>query len=195
MSNASNVSISNVPISNVPILDLVLSLQSELGLRLHSKVASCYTLAEQYYLKSFPRPALLINLRGLSAGVAELQKNRLRFNAVLLQENERAFLNEVVPHEVAHLLAWQLYGRSIRPHGVEWQQIMQQVFQLTPTRTHAFDVKRAAKLGYKYTCHCKGKEHALTLKRHNLIKGGRQYICLACKRHLHFLKVDSHLIN
>lgn len=170
-----------------------LSLQSDLGLELRANVLSCYALAEQYYLKSFPRPEVLLNLRGLSAGVAELQKNRLRFNTVLLQENKDAFLKEVVPHEVAHLLAWALYGRGIKPHGIEWQQIMQQVFQLAPSRTHRFDVKRSAKMNYIYACACEGKMHTLTLKRHNWIMGGRRYICLHCKSHLYFLTLDTSL--
>lgn len=174
---------------------LSLSLHSELGLRLRTRVLDCYATAEHYYLKSFQRPEVLINLRGRSAGVAELQNNRLRFNAVLLKENETAFLAEVVPHEVAHLLAWKLFGRGIRPHGKEWQQIMQQVFQLPASRTHNFDVKRAAKMGYLYTCACEAREHALTLKKHNWIVGGRRYICLSCKSHLQFLKVDTSLVN
>lgn len=171
-----------------------LLLQSELGLRLRSQVLSCYATAEQYYLKSFQRPEVLINLRGKSAGIAELQKNRLRFNAVLLQENEQAFLAEVVPHEVAHLLAWKLFGRAIRPHGVEWRQIMQQVFGLVPSRTHGFDVKRSAKMGYFYTCACPNKTHALTLRRHNRILSGQGYICLVCKSHLCFLSLDEALL-
>ncbi|NLW05030.1 MAG: SprT family zinc-dependent metalloprotease [Pseudomonadaceae bacterium] len=176
-------------------MSLNVSLQSELGLRLRSKVLSCYALAEQYYLKSFSRPELLINLRGRSAGIAELQNNRLRFNAVLLQENEVAFLAEVVPHEIAHLLAWKIYGRNIRPHGNEWQQIMQQVFELSPSRTHRFDVQRSAKMGYFYGCACVDKKHALTIRRHNRIMNGQGYICLLCKSHLRFLEVDDSLVG
>ena len=174
---------------------LNVSLQSELGLRLRSKILGCYALAEQYYLKSFQRPEVLVNLRGSSAGVAELQANRLRFNGLLLQENEPAFLAEVVPHEVAHLLAWKLHGRGIRPHGIEWQQIMQQVFMLTPSRTHSFDVKRAAKMGYFYRCACANKKHALTIRRHNRILAGQRYICLLCKSNLIFLEVDDSLLR
>ncbi len=172
-----------------------LSLQSELGLRLRAQVLRCYATAEQYYLKSFSRPEVLINLRGRSAGIAELQNNRLRFNAVLLKENEQDFLAEVVPHEVAHLLAWKIYGRGIRPHGAEWQQIMQQVFGLAPSRTHSFDVKRSAKMGYFYTCACSNKKHALTIRRHNRILSGQSYICLLCKSHLRFLSVDEELVT
>lgn len=171
----------------------VLSLHSKLGLRLHEQVLHCYSLAEGYYLKPFPRPEVLINLKGRSAGIAELQANRLRFNAILLRENTPEFLSSVIPHEVAHLLAWQLYGAKIRPHGKEWQQIMQQVFNLVPSRTHNFDIQRAAKLDYFYTCACINKKHALTLRRHNKITRGQTYICLTCKSNLHYLGTSSNL--
>lgn len=163
----------------------------ELELHLRAEVFKCYALAEAWYLKSFARPQILLNLRGRSAGVAELQKNRLRFNAVLLAENESAFLAEVVPHEVAHLLAWKLHGRGVRPHGHEWQQIMRQVFALEPRRTHLFDTSRSARQGYVYTCGCHDREHALTIRRHNRILQGQRYICLQCKTHLSFLRVDE----
>lgn len=164
---------------------------SELELRLRSEVLKCYAQAESWYLKSFARPEVLLNLRGRSAGVAELQKNRLRFNAVLLAENTSAFLSEVVPHEVAHLLVWKLHGRGVRPHGYEWQQVMLQVFGLEPERTHRFDTSRSARQGYVYTCGCRDREHALTIRRHNRILKGQRYICLQCKTHLSFLRLDE----
>lgn len=157
------------------------------------RVLACYAQAEAFYLKSFQRPEVSLNLRGRSAGVAELQKNRLRFNPVLLEENQSAFLAEVVPHEVAHLLAWQLHGRGIRPHGREWQAIMSQVFALQPRTTHSFDVTRAAQQGYIYQCGCKGKQHALTLRRHNKIRRGHQYACRHCGSLLRFLYQDPRL--
>jgi len=159
--------------------------------RVRTEVLRCYALAEEFYLKSFPRPEVTLNLRGRSAGVAELQRNRLRFNPVLLKENQQAFLAQVVPHEVAHLIAWQLHGRKIRPHGREWQQIMQQVFGLLPQTTHTFDVTRAAKQGYIYQCACEEKQHALTLRRHNKIQRGQQYVCRRCGSRLRFFYQDE----
>lgn len=159
-------------------------------LQVKREVLHCYALAEDFYLKSFPRPQVRLDLRGRSAGIAELQTNRLRFNPILLQENQAAFLAEVVPHEVAHLLAWQLHGRKIKPHGREWQQIMQQVFAVSPSTTHTFDTRRSAKQGYIYACACQGKEHALTVRRHNKILRGQQYICRECKSFLSFVRLD-----
>lgn len=152
---------------------------------------SCYAHAEHYYLKSFPRPEVLCNLRGRAAGMAELQRNRLRFNPVLLEENEAAFLQEVVPHEVAHLLAWQLHGRGIRPHGAEWQQIMRQVFGLAAERTHDFDVRRSARQAWIYACGCVDREHALTIRRHNRILRGHAYVCLQCRTRLTYVRLDE----
>ncbi|SFC16014.1 SprT protein [Marinospirillum celere] len=159
--------------------------------QLRSQVLHCYALAENFYLKSFPRPEVRLDLRGRSAGVAELNRNRLRFNPVLLKENQEAFLSEVVPHEVAHLLAWQLHGRKIKPHGREWQQIMQQVFELKPKATHQFDTRRSARQGYIYQCACPGKEHALTVRRHNKILRGQRYICRECNSFLGFVRLDQ----
>ncbi|WP_072325166.1 SprT family zinc-dependent metalloprotease [Marinospirillum alkaliphilum] len=160
-------------------------------LRLKAAVLSCYAHAEHYYLKSFPRPEVLCNLRGRAAGMAELQRNRLRFNPVLLEENEAAFLQEVVPHEVAHLLAWQLHGRGIRPHGAEWQQIMRQVFGLAAERTHDFDVRRSARQAWIYACGCVDREHALTIRRHNRILRGHAYVCLQCRTRLTYVRLDE----
>ncbi|WP_114418694.1 SprT family zinc-dependent metalloprotease [Marinospirillum perlucidum] len=160
-------------------------------MQVRKEVLRCYALAEQFYLKSFPRPEVSLKLRGKSAGVAELGRNRLRFNQVLLEENAEAFLAEVVPHEVAHLLAWQLHGRKIRPHGREWQQIMHQVFGVEPRTRHQFDVTRSAHQGYIYACACPDQQHALTLRRHNKIMAGQIYICRRCQANLTFLHVDE----
>ena len=43
-----------------------------------------------------------------------LEKNEIRLNPVLLLENQREFIDEVVPHELAHLLVWQHFAASRR---------------------------------------------------------------------------------
>jgi SprT protein len=45
---------------------------------------------------------------------------------VLLLENQQAFIDEVVPHELAHLLVWKHFGR-VAPHGKEWKWMMEAV--------------------------------------------------------------------
>ncbi len=168
-----------------------MALSSELCDALHQRVESCYQQAEQFYLKAFPRPEIRVNLRGRAAGVAEAGRNRLRFNALLYQENPEAFLDQVIPHEVAHLITWQICGRRVRPHGREWQQVMTQVFALEAKRTHAFDVQRAAKENYLYQCGCPDRIHRLTIRRHRRVEKGQGYLCLACQSPLRFFRESS----
>ncbi|PLP28228.1 SprT family protein, partial [Klebsiella michiganensis] len=85
--------------------------------------------------RSYPEPVLVYQQRGTSAGTAWLEKNEIRLNPVLLLENQQAFIDEVVPHELAHLLVWKHFGR-VAPHGKEWKWMMESVLGVPALRTH-----------------------------------------------------------
>lgn len=145
----------------------------------------CLSLAEVHFQRSFPEPSINFKQRGRAAGVAYLQRNEIRLNMALCRHNIRAFLGEVIPHEAAHLIAYQLHGAKIRPHGREWQYIMSKVFGLAPRRTHDFDIGVAVKQ-YAYQCGC--RVHQLSTRRHNNVQLRRQnYLCNQCKQPLTFL--------
>jgi SprT protein len=74
--------------------------------------------------RRYAEPTLVYQQRGTSAGTAWLEKNEIRLNPVLLLENQQEFIDEVVPHELAHLLVWQHFGR-VAPHGKEWKWMME----------------------------------------------------------------------
>ncbi|SEV79914.1 SprT [[Haemophilus] ducreyi] len=76
--------------------------------------------ANGYFNKTFKPPTVNYTVRGLKAGVAYLQQNQIRFNPILSQENDQAFIQQVIPHELAHILVFQQFGRVL-PHGKEWQ--------------------------------------------------------------------------
>ncbi len=146
------------------------------------KITACYQQAEQRLNRTFPRPIINFNQRGKAAGSARLQTNELRFNAILLQENQQHFITHTVPHEVAHLLTYQLYGRT-KPHGKEWQQIMNQIFELAAKTTHQYDTASVKGKTFTYTCDC--TEHQLTIRRHNkIVRDNIKYICRLCKKSL-----------
>ena len=82
--------------------------------------------------RNYPEPKLSYTQRGTSAGTAWLESYEIRLNPVLLLENSEAFIEEVVPHELAHLLVWKHFGR-VAPHGKEWKWMMENVLlPLTP---------------------------------------------------------------
>ena len=81
-------------------------------------------LANMRLERSYPEPTLVYQQRGTAAGTAWLQHWEIRLNPVLLLENQQAFIDEVVPHELAHLLVWKHFGR-VAPHGKEWKWMME----------------------------------------------------------------------
>ncbi|GAB7533096.1 SprT family zinc-dependent metalloprotease [Pseudomonas sp. 3A(2025)] len=153
---------------------------------LKSRVETCYQQAEAFFKRPFKRPVVSFKLRGQKAGVAHLQENKLRFNPQLYQENSEDFLYQTVPHEVAHLIAHQLFGAGIQPHGQEWQLIMRGVYQLAPNRCHTYAVQRRKATRYIYQCPCPDSDFAFTVQRHRLVAQGRRYLCRRCKQALTF---------
>ena len=153
---------------------------------LEARVEACYRQAETFFKRSFSRPRVSLQLRGQKAGVAHLQENLLRFNAQLYRENTEHFLRQTVAHEVAHLVAHQLFGLRIRPHGEEWQKIMRGVFQLPPERCHSYDVPRRKATRYVYRCQCPEGLFPFSAQRHGLVAKGRRYLCRRCRATLQF---------
>ncbi|MCE2573799.1 SprT family zinc-dependent metalloprotease [Motilimonas eburnea] len=153
---------------------------------LEQQVEACYQLAECFFDRPFQRPTIQYNQRGKIAGSAHLQKHLLKFNPVLYQENQTCFLVDVVPHEVSHLLVYQLHGASAAPHGREWQFIMTQVMKRPARRTHQFDISSVAGKTFLYHCQC--QQHQLSIRRHNKVKKGTQYLCTQCKTSLQEVK-------
>lgn len=148
---------------------------------LRQRVEACYVQAEAFFKRTFPRPQVSFKLRGQKAGVAHLHENLLRFNPQLYLENQADFLQQTVPHEVAHLVAHQLFGEGIQAHGQEWQLIMQGVYELPPKRCHSYAVKRRATTRFIYRCPCPDSDFAFTAQRHTLVSQGRRYLCKRCR--------------
>jgi SprT protein len=148
---------------------------------LQAKCEDYFILAECFFDRPFKRPKYLFNQRGRSAGTAHLQCNLIKFNPTLFLQNQDEFFQQVVPHEVAHLIAHQLYGK-IRPHGKEWQHVMQLVFKRPADTTHSLDISNVVGKQFSYQCLC--ATHQLTIRRHNKILKGTKYLCKGCRGEL-----------
>ncbi len=90
--------------------------------------------------RNYPEPKLVYQQRGTAAGTARLESYEIRLNPVLMMENQQAFIEEVVPHELAHLLVWKHFGR-VAPHGKEWKWMMEAVLGVPARRTHQFELE------------------------------------------------------
>ena len=154
--------------------------------QINSRVEFCYQQAEAFFKRSFKRPVVSLKLRGQKAGVAHLHENLLRFNAQLYQENREHFLRQTVAHEVAHLVAHQLFGDTIAPHGEEWQLIMRGLYELPADRCHSYEIKRRRVTRFIYRCPCPDSNFPFTAQRHQLVRKGRRYLCRRCRETLTF---------
>lgn len=142
--------------------------------------------ANHYFQTEFVMPEIRYDVRGLKAGVAYLQRNEVRFNPILLQENGHDFIRQVVPHELAHILVYQQFGR-VAPHGKEWQMMMENVLGVPAEIYHCFDTSSVSRT-ITYQCDC--QIHSLSIRQHNAIQNNkRSYFCKNCKKTLR-LKTD-----
>lgn len=159
------------------IVRVPIHLQQKAMRTLREKLA----LAQQKLEQVFPEPTLNYKQRGTTAGSAYLKQWEIRLNAVLLIENGEAFVDEVVPHELAHLLVYRVFGRKgIAPHGNEWKWMMEHVLEVPASRTHCFEVNSVKSRTFIYRCACPSS-HELTIRRHNkILRGENQYLCRRC---------------
>lgn len=134
--------------------------------------------ANLHLARNYPEPKIVYQQRGTAAGIAWLESNEIRLNPVLLMENQQAFLDEVVPHELAHLLVWKHFGR-VAPHGKEWKWMMETVLGVPARRTHQFELHSVRRNTFPYRCGC--QQHQLTVRRHNrVLRGETEYRCVRC---------------
>ncbi|WP_163934203.1 SprT family zinc-dependent metalloprotease [Paraferrimonas sp. SM1919] len=153
------------------------TLTQEQILQIQTRIEICYQQAEQKLKRTFIRPQLELNGRGRIAGSANLTLNKLRLNPILFKHNQDEFMQEVIPHEICHLLCYQLFGRT-RPHGVQWRSLMQGIFNLPGRATHSMDLAPLQQKSFAYQCKC--GPVSLTIRRHNKVLKGAQYLCRKC---------------
>ena len=126
-------------------------------------------------------PEISYDLRGLAAGQANYRENKIRFNRDLLEKYTHEFVKQTVPHEFAHLVAYQKFSRRIKPHGLEWKSVMI-AFGVEPARTHSFKAIPSRRMErFLYRCECPNSSYELTSIRHNRVKRGNLYLCKKCQ--------------
>ncbi|WP_392552082.1 SprT family zinc-dependent metalloprotease [Orbus wheelerorum] len=152
-------------------------------IQLHNNVIASLrhyiSIANQFFNQVFDEPELIYRKKGSIAGSALLQKWQIQLNLNMLLENKEQFINEVIPHELAHLIAYKKFG-LVKPHGKEWQGIMEQIFHQDAKRTHNFNLPQPLITNrHQYYCEC--QSHLLTNIRHQKIQNKcAQYYCKKC---------------
>lgn len=161
-------------------------------------------IANGLYGLSIPHIPVTFNLRGTTAGQAWTGgKNgaSIRYQPELMEQNEKDFFEDTIPHEVAHIVVHYLYPNSkvrrgtynyrtgrttyrrvVKPHGNEWKRVMRD-FGVKPERCHTYDTGNVGqrKLAKAYTYKCACQTFQLTQIRHRRILQGKKYSCQKCR--------------
>jgi len=146
-------------------------------------------MANDKYSMSMTYPTIGFTVKGSNGGTANGGTWHVNFNMGLIVDNMGEYLNQVVPHEVAHLVTFAKHGHeykrtrrgSIRvSHGKNFYAVMR-TFGVQETRCHSMDiskVKRAKRNTKKFAvkCPCCHTEFTVGTVRKNKILRGSKYM-------------------
>jgi SprT protein len=105
------------------------------------EIARCLAIARAAFPKaSIPDPAIYWGTAASmksTAGLAQWKPFSVELNMSLLSRNPEEFIHRTPAHEVAHLVAWCVYGTRISGHGGEWAHICR-LFEIPAARYHNY---------------------------------------------------------
>ncbi|MCA9087253.1 MAG: SprT-like domain-containing protein [Planctomycetaceae bacterium] len=112
-----------------------------------------------------------------SLGRAYPQRMLVRLSLLLKEPLYSSLFEEVLCHEVAHLVVFQLHGRAATCHGPEWQRLLQ-LAGFEPRRSYITDAPPAKRdrafVCYDHVCRiCQTKRTAR--------RPMRNWRCIACQ--------------
>lgn len=129
-----------------------------------------------------------LGLRGKAAGMALYPSFDIKYNERLFLENSQEFVNDVVPHEVAHIIVYQLYGPKTPGHGKEWKSVMKALGKI-PSTYHQFStINTGIHAGKRIVASC---GHRIYLLSPTLARETRH--CNECRRPLRNLWPEMEL--
>lgn len=105
----------------------------------------CATVAWARFCKIYPKlsgftmPIFEISNRmTVTAGTCYWDDRKIKLSASLMIENMADFKRVIIPHELAHQVSFDLYGKDTDIHGPKWQGIMI-AYGLPPDRCHSLE--------------------------------------------------------
>lgn len=140
--------------------------------------------AEQHFERTFDRIPVLFDLKGQTAGMFKMLGERrwIRYNPWIFGKYFTENLSDTVPHEVAHYIVHEVYGRrGGKPHGPRWQALMAH-YDADPGVTFNLNLEgipQRRQRTHPYWCGC--RPHDVSTTRHNrILRGAGRYYCRAC---------------
>jgi SprT protein len=139
--------------------------------KINKVVDECLEICQAKVAKELRRPRIDYDLRGNTSGHADSSHISINLDYLLDERYQEDFLNETLPHEVAHVVQCQVWPTS-KSHGNEWKLIMRWLGK-APDRCHEYEPKPARKTKkYLYRCPC-GDLFPAGANVHNKLQNGQ----------------------
>ena len=91
-------------------------------------------------LQNFKMPEIRLNYRFTkTAGNCEVERNIINLGGKFYQKHYNRMMREILPHEMAHQIDYNLNGLPKRWHGKSWQDIMLK-YGLQPLTYHDMEI-------------------------------------------------------
>jgi SprT protein len=141
--------------------------------RVLAKCKEVFARAMELYGTDLSKVAISFDLRGRVGGWASAKgtprRYAMRFNHDMLLREEKEMIDEVVPHEIAHIVCF-MKPQLGRNHDYGWAHVCRQLGG-TGNRTHDMPVVYGNGVTYEYTT-TRGHKVRLNEKRHAVIQRG-----------------------
>ena len=156
-----------------------------------NKINEGFNKAEKIFKKKFDVYLYLNKQLNSTAGLAILQKNNkkkeyvIELNLRMLEKYGEKFINDVIPHEICHIVDLKLNG--ISSHGGKFQKIGKALGYSVKSR---HDFEKISKRNCKViVMKCKCREHEMQARFGNkVLRGEIEPVCNYCKKKLKFVR-------
>jgi len=163
---------------------------AEIHKLVEDKTRECIRQVEEHYGRKFCMPEIKYTYKGAAAGFATYRTWSTTYQGDMLVQNiDNGFIEDTVPHEIAHLIDREVNGIQYRGsrrsvHGPSWKAVLK-IMNGNDSRTHNYDmstIQRKLQMKYTYGCACGTSHHFIGAKTHRKIQRGMKIICKTCNQ-------------
>lgn len=175
------------------------SIPQDIQDKIRNKVKECINIINSHFNTYYVLPIVTYEVTNKGAGYAYLEQWRVDLNKKILLQHKDHFIDNVLPHEISHLVCYRLYGREYsknnKPiyHGKNWRKIMK-IFDVDANSYHSYDVTSFRKrkvTKYIYQCTKCLTELEFDIKRHKKHQMYGIYSHTECKAPLCYRRSET----
>lgn len=152
------------------------------------RVMELVDIGNAHYNLKLAYPFVHYNISHKAAsGECTAKLARIGFNPWLLPHNFESYLQDTIPHEVAHYFEYHLSKiETTNPHNPLWYQIMAVFGVEGPHDCHNYELRHVPTLHSVFLYRCSCKTWRIQTITHRKIVSGKDYTCNKCNTNVEY---------